>query len=63
MKSYKQIIKDDNFNIKDEYLVDTKLFKMCWGCEIKYKKGHMVWNTSKMRRIFFCDDCFAKLKK
>ncbi|MFX1409424.1 MAG: hypothetical protein ACFFA6_03670 [Promethearchaeota archaeon] len=61
MKSYKEIIKNDTFNKTDEYFVDTKLAKMCWGCEKKHKSGHMVWNNSKIRRIFFCEDCFKKL--
>ena len=63
MKSYTEIIKDDIFNPNDEYTVDTKLFKVCWGCETKHKSGHMVWDSSKLRRIFFCEDCFEKLKK
>jgi len=62
LKSYKEIIKNDIFNSKDEYIVDTKLLKMCWGCETKHETGHMVWDTTKMRRIFFCEDCYAKLK-
>ena len=62
LKSYKEIIKDDVFKTENEYFVDTKLLKMCWGCEMKHKSGHMVWDTTKMRRIFFCEDCFAKLK-
>jgi len=62
LKSYKEIIQDDNFKTADEYFVDTKVYKMCWGCEKKHKSGHMVWNASKIRRIFFCEDCFAKLK-
>ncbi|NVM37588.1 MAG: hypothetical protein HWN81_18475 [Candidatus Lokiarchaeota archaeon] len=63
MKSYKEIIKDDTFKKSSQYFVETKVFKMCWGCETKHKAGHMVWNATKMRRIFFCEDCFAKLKK
>ncbi|MFX0072705.1 MAG: hypothetical protein ACFFAO_16600 [Candidatus Hermodarchaeota archaeon] len=62
MASYMEIIKDDTFNVKDEYFVNTKVFKMCWGCETKHKSGHMVWDSSKLRRIFFCENCFAKLK-
>ena len=61
LKSYKEIIKDDTFNKADEYLVDTKVPKMCWGCETKHKSGHMVWDSTKTRRIFFCEDCFKKL--
>lgn len=57
-----EIIKDDIFRIDDEYLVDTKLPKLCWGCETKHNSGHMVYDASKMRRIFFCENCFAKLK-
>ena len=62
MKSYKEIIKGDTFKTTDEYFVDTKVFKMCWGCETKHKSGHMVWDITKMRRIFLCEDCFTKLK-
>jgi len=62
MRSYKEIIKGDTFKTTDEYFVDTKVFKMCWGCETKHKSGHMVWDNTKMRRIFLCEDCFAKLK-
>jgi len=57
-----EIIKDDDFNTSDEYFVDTNLFKMCWGCETKHKSGHMVWDASKFRRFFFCEECFKKLK-
>lgn len=63
MKSYKEIIQDDNFHVDDEYSVDTSVYKMCWGCEKKHKSGHMVWDASKIRRIFFCEDCFLKLRK
>ncbi|TFG08191.1 MAG: hypothetical protein EU539_03030 [Promethearchaeota archaeon] len=63
MRSYTEIIKDDDFKVNDEYRVDTDVYKMCWGCETKHKAGHMVFDASKMRRIFFCDDCFAKLKE
>ncbi|MFX1587084.1 MAG: hypothetical protein ACFFC1_02920 [Promethearchaeota archaeon] len=63
MRSYKEIIKDDTFKTTDEYFVDTKVFKMCWGCETKYKSGHMVWDATKLRRIFLCEDCFSKLKE
>ncbi|MFX1569158.1 MAG: hypothetical protein ACFFCV_12410 [Promethearchaeota archaeon] len=63
MKSYREIIKYDTFHFDDEYVVDTKVNKMCWGCEKKHKVGHMVWDASKFRRIFFCEDCFSKLNK
>jgi hypothetical protein len=62
LKSYAEIIKDDIFKVKDEYFVDTDLPKMCWGCETKHKSGHMVWDATKLRRIFLCEECFAKLK-
>lgn len=62
MRSYKEIIKDDIFNAGDEYLVKTDAFKMCWGCETKHKSGHMVYDATKLRRIFFCENCFMKLK-
>lgn len=62
MISYKELIKSDTFHADDEFFVDTKVYKMCWGCETKHKSGHMVWNASKMRRIFFCKDCYANLK-
>jgi hypothetical protein len=62
MVSYKEIIKGDNFDVNKEYLVDTELYKMCWGCETKHKMGHMVWDNTKTRRFFFCEDCFNKLK-
>ena len=57
-----EIIKDDNFNMEDEYFVDTQKTKMCWGCETKHKSGHMVWNATKLRRIFLCEECFKKFK-
>ena len=62
MLSYRELIKDDDFHLKDEYKVDTKLPKMCWGCETKHKSGHMVWDNTKLRRIFLCEDCFNLLK-
>ncbi|MFX1586197.1 MAG: hypothetical protein ACFFDL_16745 [Promethearchaeota archaeon] len=62
MRSYKEIIKGDTFKTTDEYFVNSKVFKMCWGCETKNKSGHMVWDSNKMRRIFLCEDCFTKLK-
>jgi hypothetical protein len=61
MISYKEIIKNDTFHIADNYFVNTNVLKMCWGCESKHKSGYMVWNASKMRRIFFCEDCFDRL--
>ncbi|MFX1279174.1 MAG: hypothetical protein ACFFA3_07135 [Promethearchaeota archaeon] len=61
MKSYKEIIKDDTFKTDDNYFVDAKVSKMCWGCETKHKSGYMVWNSTKLRRIFFCKECFSKL--
>ena len=61
MKSYQEIIKDDVFNTGDSYFVDTKVGKMCWGCEKKHTSGYMVWDSTKMRRIFFCKECFEKL--
>jgi len=61
LKSYKEIIKDDTFKTGDEYHIDTNVFKMCWGCERKHKAGYMVWDATKLRRIFFCEECFGKL--
>ena len=57
-----EIIKDDVFRLDDVYVVDTKFPKLCWGCETKQNFGYMVYDTSKMRRIFFCENCFTKLK-
>jgi hypothetical protein len=59
--SYQKIIKDDNFDKDDSYLVDAKIPKMCWGCEKKYEAGYMVRDISKSRRIFFCRDCYENL--
>jgi len=61
MKSYREIIENDAFDANNEYLVDTKKLKMCWGCETKHLVGHMVWDNTKLRRIFFCESCFKKL--
>ncbi len=61
MRSYQEIIKDDTFDKNNQYFVDTKLPKMCWGCETKSNSGYMVWNNTKLRRIFFCDECFSNL--
>lgn len=61
MASYQAIIKDDNFDKQDSYLVDAKIPKLCWGCEKKYQSGYMVRDISKTRRIFFCKNCFEKL--
>lgn len=62
MISYREIIKDDDFDVNDNYFVSTNLKKMCWGCETKHTDGYMVMDKSKMRRIFFCKDCFDNLK-
>ena len=62
MVSYKEIIKGDSFDVNNQHLVDTDLYKLCWGCETKNKTGHMVWDNTKLRRFFFCEDCFNKLK-
>jgi len=61
MRSYQEIIKGDTFDKKDSYLVSGKHPKMCWGCETKHKEGYMVRDVSKMRSIFFCQDCYDKL--
>ena len=62
MVSYMEIIKGDKFDVNNEYLVDTALYKLCWGCETKHKTGHMVWDNTKLRRFFFCEECFNNLK-
>ena len=62
LKSYIEIIKDNNFKLDDEYLVNTDAYKMCWGCETKHKSGHMVYDATRMRRIFFCENCFMKMR-
>ncbi len=62
MRSYKELIKDDTFRTEDEYFEETVLTKMCWSCETNHKSGHKVYDTSKMRRIFFCEECYTKLK-
>ncbi|MFW9877147.1 MAG: hypothetical protein ACFFG0_28995 [Candidatus Thorarchaeota archaeon] len=61
MRSYREIIDNDTFKTEDHYFVDTEVSKMCWRCETKHKSGYMVWDIDKMRRIFFCEDCFAGL--
>jgi hypothetical protein len=63
MKSYMELIKDDKFDAKDFYIIDTDEYKLCWGCETKHKSGYMVRDVSKMRRIFFCKECYDKLKE
>jgi hypothetical protein len=63
LKSYQEIIRDDDFHVDDQHAVETNLYKLCWGCEKKYKAGHMVWDASKFRRIFFCEECFLNLQK
>lgn len=62
MASYMEIIKDDHFDMEDKYRVDTDINKCCWGCEKACKTGYMVWDTTKTRRIFFCEDCLNKMK-
>lgn len=62
MRSYKEIIKDDVFDAADVYRVDTSIDKACWSCEKKHKSGYMVKDTTRMRRIFMCQDCYDKLK-
>ena len=60
--SYKEMIKEDTFHPSDEYFVNTKVYKMCWGCESKHKSGHMVWDATKLRKFFLCEECFKKLE-
>ena len=62
MKSYQEIIKDDQFDLKDSHQVGGHKPKMCWRCETKQVDGYMVKDTSKGRLIFFCKDCYNKLK-
>ena len=62
MKSYQEIIRGDIFKKKDSYFVDTAVNKMCWGCESMHTAGFMVFNASKNRRIFFCQNCYDKLE-
>jgi hypothetical protein len=62
MKSYAEIIKDDKFDLNDKYRVNTDIKKCCWGCEKGCEDGYMVWDTTKTRRIFFCQDCLDNLK-
>ena len=61
MISYKNIIKDDTFDVKNKYFVETNLPKLCWSCETKHNAGYMVWDSTKLRRIFFCEECVKKL--
>ena len=56
MKIYKEIIRENTFNVSDEYLADISVYKMCWGCETKLKAGQIVWDAIKLHRIFFCED-------
>ena len=63
MISYKELIKDDNFDKNDTYFVEGHYTKMCWGCETAHKLGYMVKDTSKGRRIFFCQECYDKMNK
>lgn len=62
MRSYQELIKDDKFDLKDEYSVNTDISKCCWNCEKGSKNGRMVWNNTKTRRIFFCENCFEEMK-
>ena len=62
LKSYQEIIKDDQFDIKESHQVGGHLPKMCWKCETKQVDGCMVKDTSKGRLIFFCKECFEKIK-
>ncbi len=61
MISYKELIKGDNFDKDDAYLVEGNFTKMCWGCETTHKTGYMVKDISKGRRIFFCQECYEKI--
>jgi len=60
--SYKELIKEDKFDVKEYHLVDTHITKLCWRCETAHKKGYMVKDVSKGRKIFFCQNCYDKLK-
>ncbi|MFW9879844.1 MAG: hypothetical protein ACFFG0_42770 [Candidatus Thorarchaeota archaeon] len=55
-------MKNDNFDVGNEYSVDFILSKICWDCETKHMSGHMVWDATKTRNIFLCENCFNKLK-
>lgn len=59
--SYKELIKGDKFDKKDQYFIKTHITKLCWGCETAHKKGYMVKDVSKGRKIFFCQECYDKL--
>ncbi len=50
------------FRTEDEYFEDTVLTKMCWSYVMKHKSGHTVYDATKMRRLFFCEECYIKLK-
>lgn len=56
-----EIIEGDKFDKKSKWRTDTDVDKMCWGCEKKHKSGYLVYDTTKTRRIFFCEDCFEKI--
>ena len=61
MVSYKELIKGDKFDKKEYHIVETHITKLCWGCETAHKKGYMVKDVSKGRKIFFCQNCYDKL--
>jgi len=61
MISYKELIKGDKFDKNDSHLVEGQITKLCWGCETAHKKGYMVKDVSKGRKIFFCQTCYDRL--
>jgi hypothetical protein len=61
MASYMEIIEGDKFDKSSAWRTDTDIVKMCWGCETKHTSGYLVYDTSKTRRIFFCEDCYKRI--
>ncbi|MGV9172340.1 MAG: hypothetical protein ACOC44_17960 [Promethearchaeia archaeon] len=61
LPSYPEIIEGDKFDKKTKWRTNTDVVKMCWGCEKKFTTGFLVYNTSKGRRFFLCEDCYKKI--
>ena len=59
--SYKELIKEDKFDKKESHFVEGSITKLCWSCETAHKKGYMVKDISKGRKIFFCQGCYDRM--